>query len=68
MYGLRVNVPPSLKIGDKVLYRGAWGREPAKPGTIVGIDEKNGREVYDVECDDGDSRWGYANQFTKRGA
>lgn len=51
---------------DKVFYRGAFGRDQAKPATIVGIGQKNGRLVYDVRLDDGGECWGYADQITRR--
>jgi hypothetical protein len=39
-----------LKIGDKVMWRGAWGKEPAKEATITGIQlcgvgAKYGKEI-----------------------
>ena len=54
-----------FKVGDKVWYRGAWGSEPKKKGTITDLDEKNDRAVYGVDCDDKDSRWGYEDQFER---
>ncbi len=60
---------PQFQIGDRVLYRGDFGRAPAREGVIVGNDgEKNDQIVYDVEMTlpDGtvDGRWGYVHQFT----
>ena len=52
-----------FKVGDRVWYRGGWGREPPVKGTITDLDEKNDIKVYGVECDNGESRWGYENQF-----
>jgi hypothetical protein len=54
-----------FQIGDRVRYRGAFGGQPPRMGTIIGNDgEKNDQVVYDVDLGDGDHRWGYANQFT----
>lgn len=50
-----------LKVGDRAYYRGDFGSGPAKLVMIVGIDEKDGRTVYD--CDDG--HWGYEDQFRR---
>lgn len=56
-----------MKIGTKVYYQHATGRVE---GTIVGVGEKNGMTVYDVELDTpiygSKSFWGYKSQFTKR--
>ena len=68
MFGTIAPRRESFKVGDKVYYRGGWGREPAKSGTIIGIGEKNDQVVFDVALDDGDQRWGYANQFSRRSA
>jgi hypothetical protein len=46
-------------IGQWVRYRGAWGRYTAKPCTITGIGEKNGKTVYDNSL----SKWGYEDQY-----
>jgi hypothetical protein len=52
---------PRLKIGDKVLYSGAWGTEKPKKAVITGIDEKDNKKVYDTNI----KHWGYAYQFKK---
>ena len=58
--------------GDRVMYTGNFGMGAPKSGTIVGVDEKDGRQVYDVDLDPvpGDdewdrSKWGYSDQFTR---
>jgi hypothetical protein len=57
----------ALKVGDRVLYRGMYGADAPKLGTIVGMEEdedKGGTMIYDVDLDDGATHWGYTNQFT----
>jgi hypothetical protein len=56
--------PLEFSRGDRVLYSGAWGSHAPQPGKITGKGEKNGRTVYDVDLDNGNSHWGYADQFT----
>ncbi len=48
-----------LNVGDKALYRGAFGVTFPVPCEIIGIGEKNGRVVYDNDL----GRWGYADQY-----
>jgi hypothetical protein len=55
-----------MEIGTRVIYFGNFGNGDGQPGTITGKGEKNGREVYDVTLEDGDTRWGYADQFEVR--
>jgi hypothetical protein len=62
------NDKPTLFIGDRVLYAGAWGTEDPQPGIILGRGEKNGKPVFDVQLDNGAEHWGYANQFKHRGS
>lgn len=38
---------PALRIGDRVMYSGAFGSNRAVPCTITGYGTKNGRVVYD---------------------
>lgn len=71
----------TVKIGDKVLWRGAWGSEPAKLVTVEGLDvtdyphEKYGVEVDEV-CWDlvrqnrvvfslDTGNWAYSSQISK---
>lgn len=57
-------VPPVMTIGTRVLYRGAWGTEAARPGVITSEGAMHkGRLAYDVKLDDGASHWGYEYQF-----
>lgn len=51
-----------LKIGDQVLYRGAWGNNPPVKGIITGKGFKNDRIIFDVEILSV-SYWGYEDQF-----
>ena len=56
----RQTMNTKFKIGQKVIYRGAWGcGEPVKV-TITGIAIHKGRRVYDLDI----PQWGYENQFT----
>lgn len=49
-----------FEVGDKVIYRGAWGDEPPVECTITDVGEKNGRRAYGNSL----HRWGYADQYT----
>jgi hypothetical protein len=60
---IRWNDKPTLFIGDRVLYAGAWGTGDPRPGTITGRGEKNGKPVFDVQLDNGANHWGHADQF-----
>ena len=70
-----------LKIGDKVMWRGTWGRDMAKEATISGIeigcgDTKNGREVSSVSWDTikkggvvvdlDNGHWAYGHQLDEK--
>lgn len=48
-----------FKVGDRVIYRGAWNSQPGIETTITGIGEKNDRVVYDTD----NEHWGYEDQF-----
>lgn len=50
---------PDFTIGQKVLYRGAWGTNNPRLCTITGKGEKNDRTVYDNDL----GHWGYAYQY-----
>jgi hypothetical protein len=69
-----------LKVGDSVMWRGAWGTQPAKKVKITGIEickegDKCGRQVDEVSWDKVDSRrivldldnghWSYGTQISK---
>ncbi len=47
-----------FKVGDSVNYRGGFGRGPIETVTIIGIDEKNGKVVYDLD----NGHWTYESQ------
>jgi hypothetical protein len=70
----------NLKIGDKVMWRGGFGSEPAKEATVTGIEKcavgaKNGNSVSKVSWDKVNSRqivvdldnghWAYGTQITQ---
>jgi hypothetical protein len=45
-----------LKVGDKVMWRGSWGNEPAKLATVTGMEicsngSKSGRSVGSADWD-----------------
>lgn len=46
-------------VGQRVMWRGGFGTEPAKPATIVGLGNKNGRPLYDLDND----HWAYETQI-----
>jgi hypothetical protein len=53
---------PVFGIGERVLYRGAWGTLPAVETVVTGLGAKCGRLVYDLgEIE----RWGYEEQIEK---
>lgn len=67
-----------LKVGDKVMWRGAWGIDPAKPAVVQHIEivkdtSKYGKPVDQVSWDKVNSRqvvvdldngsWAYGNQL-----
>lgn len=67
-----------LKIGDKVMWRGAWGKEPAEEAIIDGIElcpvgEKYGEQVKSVSWSTVEKNkvvvnltnghWAYGNQI-----
>lgn len=68
----------TLKIGDKVSWRGSWGQEPAMEATIEGIEinciNKSGKEVSSVNWERVNDRsvivnlnnghWAYGNQIS----
>jgi hypothetical protein len=56
---------PGLREGDTAYYRGGFGGGSPKRCTILGIDEKDGKKVYDCRLDNGEERWGYADQFSR---
>lgn len=45
--------------GDKVIYRGSFGRGSSETVTIEGVDEKNGEVVYDLD----NGHWCYESQI-----
>ena len=45
--------------GQRVMWRGGFGTEPAKPATIVDTGEKNGRPLYDLD----NGHWAYETQI-----
>lgn len=49
-----------FKQGQRVLWRGGFGRDAAKPAVIVGTGEKNGQPVYDLD----NGHWCYESQLT----
>lgn len=61
---IRAALPSELTDGARVIYRGSWGRKPGRAGEIVGgPDFKNEELVWDVRLDNGDTRWGYLDQY-----
>ena len=69
-----------LKVGDKVSWRGSWGRDLPKEVTVASIEvnciNKSGTQVEEVEWDFVNNRsvivdfsdvdnWAYGNQISK---
>lgn len=52
----------ALKNGTVVKYYSISG-ELVGTGVICGSGEKNGTKVYDVDMPNGDTYWGYREQF-----
>lgn len=50
-----------LQVGERAIYRGAWGSGPGVAVRITGEGEKNGRRVLDAD----NGHWGYESQFTR---
>jgi hypothetical protein len=46
--------------GQRVQWRGGFGRDGAKPALIAGTGEKNGRPVYDLD----NGHWCYEEQLS----
>ena len=54
-----MDIVHEYKVGQRVMWRGAWGTEPPKPATVVDTGEKNGEPVYDLD----NGRWAYEYQL-----
>jgi len=50
-----------LREGERVYYRGGWGKEPPRETKITGSGTKNGRVVYDNDLE----HWGYEYQYKR---
>lgn len=50
-----------IRVGSIVLVRGGFGMEPSRKVTVEGLDEKDGKPLFDY---DGDS-WAYTSQIIK---
>lgn len=53
----------AYKIGDRVMWRGAWGRDLPKLAVITGQGEENGHLVYDLD----NNHWCYEHQIVGTG-
>lgn len=47
------------KIGAMVVYRPGFGMDPPTVATILGIGEKNNRQLYDLD----NGHWAYESQI-----
>lgn len=47
------------KVGDAVMWCGAWGSKPPKPARIIDRGEKNDEPVYDLD----NGHWAYEYQL-----
>jgi hypothetical protein len=47
------------EVGQRVMWRGGFGTEAAKPATITGTGDKNGRPLYDLD----NGHWAYETQI-----
>ena len=46
-------------VGQRVMWRGGFGTEPAKPARIIGLGDKRGRPLYDLD----NGHWAYETQI-----
>jgi hypothetical protein len=53
---------PKFAVGERVWWKGGFGRYDQKLATVTGNDgEKNGARVYDLD----NGHWAYADQLAK---
>jgi hypothetical protein len=50
----KTNKMANLKIGDKVMWRGGFGSEPAKEATVTGIELCKSGQKYGEPCSEVD--------------
>lgn len=55
--------PYQFMVGERALYAAIGGFENPVPCTIESELEKDGRRAYGCKLDNGEQRWGYADQF-----
>ena len=46
-------------VGDRIRYRGEWGRGPLQEATVTGLGEKNDQRLVDLD----DGHWAYLYQI-----
>ena len=50
-----------IRVGSIVLVRGGFGMEPSRKVTVEGLDEKDGKPLFDYDEDS----WAYTSQIIK---
>ena len=59
IYEFEYEIEHEYEVGDRVMWRGAFGAAVARPATITGLGEKNGRPLYDLD----NGHWAYETQI-----
>lgn len=54
-----------VKEGMEVIVRGGFGIEVPEQVTVLSVDEKNGRKVFDYIDKGGYPRWAYVSQIVE---
>lgn len=54
-----------IRVGSEITYRARSGKETAGVVDEVSDDIKNGEPGFGVRFEDGDERWGYADQCVR---
>lgn len=50
---------PGYRVGDRIIYRGAFGTAKPTVATITGLGTKNGQPLVDLD----DGHWAYLDQI-----
>jgi hypothetical protein len=61
-----VEIDNRYKIGEKVLVRSGFGRDPSETVEIEDLDTKNGLPLICYTDKNGDGRWAYFDQIIKK--
>jgi len=50
-----------FRIGERVIWRGAWGQEPPREALVIGRGHRDGEMVYDLAS----GHWAYERQLSR---